>query len=130
MVSKLNGGGVRDEGNKAAKDMIEANPDLAALFSINDPGALGAYEAFKAAGKADQVKIIAFDGQLIGKQAILEGKIVCDPIQFPDRIGKTTIEMMVKHFAGEEVPAEHLIPSALYYKADAEKDPALQQASE
>ena len=130
VVSKLNGGGVRDEGNKAAKDMIEANPDLAALFSINDPGALGAYEAFKAAGKADQVKIIAFDGQLIGKQAILEGKIVCDPIQFPDRIGKTTIEMMVKHFAGEEVPAEHLIPSALYYKADAEKDPALQQASE
>jgi ribose transport system substrate-binding protein len=125
VVAKLDGGGVRDEGFNAAKDMIESNPDLAALFSINDPGALGAYEAFKAASKADQVKIIAFDGQLIGKQAILEGKIVCDPIQFPDRIGKETVGMIFKHFAGEDVPAELLIPSALYYKADAEKDPAL-----
>jgi ribose transport system substrate-binding protein len=105
VVSKLDGGGVRDEGFKAAKDMIEANPDLSALFSINDPSALGAYEAFKAAGKVDQVKIIAFDGQLIGKQAILEGKIVCDPIQFPDRIGKETVAMIFKHFAGEELPA-------------------------
>lgn len=130
VVAKLDGGGVRDEGNKAAKDMIESNPDLAALFSINDPGALGAYEAFKAAGKADQVRIIAFDGQLIGKQAILEGKIVCDPIQFPDRIGQETVGMIFKHFAGEEVPAELLIPSALYYKADAEKDPELSKAAE
>ena len=36
-----------------------------------------------------------------------------------------TIEQIVKHFAGEQVPAEILIPSELYYKADAEKDPEL-----
>lgn len=125
IVATLDGGGVRDEGYKAAKDAIESNPELAAIFAINDPSALGARAALEAAGKADQVRIIGFDGQKIGKQAILEGKIVCDPIQFPDRIGKKTVEMIMKHFEGEEVPAEVLIPSELYYQEDAQNDPTL-----
>lgn len=125
VVATLDGGGLRDEGFKAAKDMIEANPDLAAIFAINDPSALGARAALEGVGKAEQVRIIAFDGQLIGKQAILQGKIVCDPIQFPDRIGRQTIEQIVRHFSGDETESEILIPSQLYYQADARKDPEL-----
>ncbi len=129
IVATLESNASRDQGQKAARDAIEANPDLAAIFAINDPAGLGAYAAVKAADKLDQVRIIAFDGQLIGKQAILEGKIVCDPIQFPDQIGRRTVEMIVRHFDGEEVPREVLIPSALYYKADAENDPELRAAA-
>src|SRR6056297_241240 len=129
IVGTLDGGGARDEGYKAAKDAIESNPELAAIFAINDPSALGAHAALEAVGKADQVKIIGFDGQKIGKQAILEGKIVCDPIQFPDRIGKKTVEMIIKHFQGEEVPAEVLIPSELYYQEDAQNDPSLNESA-
>jgi ribose transport system substrate-binding protein len=129
VVTTLDGGGARDEGFTAAKDAVEANPDMAAIFAINDPSGLGAYAALEAAGKVDQVKIIAFDGQLIGKQAILEGKIVCDPIQFPDRMGQTTVEMILKHFNGDEVPGEILIKSELYYKKDAEQDPELKKAA-
>lgn len=127
VVSTLDGGGARDEGFKAAKDSIEANPDLAAVFAINDPSALGARAALEAAGKADQVKIIGFDGQLIGKQAIRDGKILCDPIQFPERIGRVTVEQILKNFNGDQVPADILIPSELYYKADADKDPELKE---
>ncbi len=125
IVATLDGKGSRDAGFAAAKDTIEANPDLAAIFAINDPSALGARAALEAASKADQVTLIAFDGQLIGRQAILEGKILCDPVQFPDRIGRTTIEMIIKYFDGEDIPSDVLIPSELYYKADAEKDPEL-----
>ncbi|MGF1581362.1 MAG: substrate-binding domain-containing protein [Gemmataceae bacterium] len=125
IVATYDGGGVRDEGKQAAEDAIEAHPDLAAIFAINDPSALGAYAGLGT--KVDQVKIIAFDGQRIGKEAILEGKIVCDPIQFPDKIGRVTIEQIVKHFNGDEVPPEILIPSKLYYKEDAEKDPELKK---
>ncbi len=127
IVATLDSGAARDQGFKAAKDALEANADLAAIFAINDPAALGAYAAIESVKKTDQVTLIGFDGQLIGKQAILEGKILCDPIQFPDRIGKTTIEQIVKYFNGEEIDPEILIPSALYYKADAEKDPELKQ---
>ena len=127
IVSTLDGGGVEKEGYSAGKDMIEAHPEMTAIFAINDPSALGAYAALENAGKTEQVTIIAFDGQLMGKKAILEGKILCDPIQFPDQIGKQTIEMIVKYFSGEEVPKEKLIPSKLYYQADAQQDPELQQ---
>jgi len=127
VVATLDGRGDRDEGAKAAKDVIEANPDLAAIFAINDPSALGARAALEGVGKADQVKIIAFDGQLIGKQAIRDGKIVCDPIQFPDRIGRVTVEQILKHFDGDTVPPEILIPSELYYKEDADRDPELKE---
>jgi ribose transport system substrate-binding protein len=130
IVATLDGGGVRDEGFKAAKDTIEANPDLAAIFAINDPSALGARSALESVGKAEQVRIIAFDGQLIGKQAIRDGKIVCDPIQFPDQIGKTTIEKIIAHFDGDKVESEILIPSKLYYKEDADKDPELKDVTE
>jgi ribose transport system substrate-binding protein len=125
IATTLNGQGAREAGFAAAKDAIEAYPDLAALFAINDPSALGARAALEAAGKADQVRIIGFDGAIEGKQAILKGQIVCDPIQFPDQMGRTTIDMIIKYFDGDDVPPEVLIPSSLYYQADAEKDPAL-----
>lgn len=130
VVSETDGGGLRDEGFKAGKDALESHPDLAAFFAINDPSALGAYAALEAAGKTDQVKIIGFDGEKAGKEAIRDGKIVCDPIQYPDLIGEKTIEMMMKYLAGDDIEKEMengqiLIPSKLYYKADADADPAL-----
>lgn len=125
IVATLDSRAKRDGAFKAASDIIEAHPDLSAVFAINDPAALGAYEALEGVGKADQVTLIGFDGQMIGKRAIKEGKILCDPVQFPDRIGRKTVEMIVKHFAGEEVENELLIPSELYYQADALRDPEL-----
>jgi ribose transport system substrate-binding protein len=125
IVATLDGRGARDPGLRATKDIIEANPDLSALFAINDPSALGARAALEAAGKADQVKIIAFDGQRIGKLAIREGKILCDPIQFPDRMGRVTIEKILQHFNGDPVEPEILIRSELYYKEQADQDPEL-----
>jgi len=125
IATTLNGQGAREAGFAVAKDAIESHPDLAAIFAINDLSAIGARSALEAAGKADQVRIIGFDGTLEGKQAILAGKIVCDPIQFPDKMGQTTIEMIVKYFDGEKPPAEILIPSNLYYQEDALKDPEL-----
>ncbi|MBI2949131.1 MAG: substrate-binding domain-containing protein [Verrucomicrobia bacterium] len=126
IVSELPGGGVKDQGYKAAEDLLQAHPDLVGIFAINDPTALGARAALEKAGKADQIKLVGFDGQPEGKQAIKEGKIYADPIQFPDKIGVETVRAILKHFAGESVPAQLLIPTGLYRKADAERDPALQ----
>jgi ribose transport system substrate-binding protein len=122
IVATLDGGGARDEGFRATKDTIEANPDLAAIFAINDLSGLGAWSALEGAGKAEQVRIIAFDGQLVGKQAIRDGKFVCDPIQFPDQIGTTTITQIAKYFSGDPVEPQILIPSKLYYREDALKE--------
>lgn len=125
IVAELPGGGVKDQGYRAAEDLLQAHGDLAGIFAINDPSALGARAALEKAGKAEQVKIIGFDGQPEGKQAIKEGKIYADPIQFPDRIGRETMLAIIKHFNGEPLPPQILIPTSLYRKADALQDPAL-----
>lgn len=126
VVSELDGGGVRDEGYKVTEDTLQAHPDLAGIFAINDPSALGARAALEKAGKQEQVKIVAFDGQPEGKQAIKEGKIYADPVQFPDKIGVRTVELIMAYFNGEEVPSEVLIPTELFKQGDGLKDPTLE----
>ena len=125
IVSELDGGGAKDKGFKAAEDMLQAHPDMRGIFAINDPSALGARAALEKAGRADSVKIVGFDGQPEGKQAIKEGKIYADPIQFPDRMGVEIARAIVKHSKGEALELQTLIPTQLYRKADGEKDPAL-----
>ena len=125
VVSQLDGGGVRDEGYKVTEDTLQAHPDLRGIFAINDPSGLGARAALEKAGKQDQVVIVAFDGQPEGKQAIKDGKIFADPIQFPGLIGKKTVELMMDYFAGVEVEKEVLIPTKLYKQEDGLNDPSL-----
>ncbi len=125
IAAELPGDGEKDRGNRAAEDALQAHPDLAGIFAINDPSALGARAALERAGKADHIVIVGFDGQPEGKQAIRDGKIYADPIQFPDKIGRETVRAIIKHFEGERVEPEILIPTALYRKADAEEDPSL-----
>ena len=125
VVAQLDGGGVRDEGYKVTEDTLQAHPDLRGIFAINDPSGLGARAALEKAGKQDQVVIVAFDGQPEGKQAIKDGKIFADPIQFPGLIGKKTVELMMDYFAGLEVEKEVLIPTELYKQEDGLNDPSL-----
>jgi ribose transport system substrate-binding protein len=114
IVAELPCGGVKDQGYKAAEDLVQAHPDLAGIFAINDPSALGARAALEKADKDDQVKIVGFDGQPEGKQAIQQGKIYADPVQYPDRIGRETARIIARYFEGEKVPPQILIPTGLY----------------
>jgi ribose transport system substrate-binding protein len=72
------------------------------------------------------VMIIGFDGQPEGKQAIKEGKIYADPIQFPDKMGVQLVQSIMTWSKGLLQPAQILIPTQLYRQADALKDPELQ----
>ena len=124
VVTELESGAAKDLGYKAAEDALQAHPDLRGLFAINDPAALGARAALEKAGKT-QVIIIGFDGQPEGKQAIKDGKIYADPIQFPDQMGVRMVDAILRHSKGETLPAQMLIPTRLYRKSDAQKDPTL-----
>ena len=125
IMTELESGAAKDGGAKAMDDAMQAFPDIRGVFAINDPAALGARAAIEKAGKTDQIRIIGFDGQPEGKQAIRDGKIYADPIQFPDRMGKEIVQAIVRYSRGEVLPEKTLIPATLYRKADAERDPTL-----
>lgn len=125
IVTVLPGGGARDKSYKAAQDILQSQRELAGIFAINDPSALGAVAALEESGKDRAVAVVGFDGQPEGLKAIRDGKIHADAVQFPDRIGRETVKTILRYFAGEDLPREILVPSALYRQADAEKDPSL-----
>ncbi|MCL4691940.1 MAG: substrate-binding domain-containing protein, partial [Candidatus Hydrogenedentes bacterium] len=105
IVQRAPGGGVRDKAMRAAMDVIQANPDLDAIFGINDDSALGALAALESAGLQDKVVIVGYDGTPEARETILAGKALkADTVQHPVEIGKTTIETIAAHFAGKEVP--------------------------
>jgi ribose transport system substrate-binding protein len=125
IVSELESGGAKDLGFKATEDILQAHPDLQAIFAINDPAALGARAALEKAGRAEKVLIIGFDGQPEGKQAIKQGKIYADPIQFPEQMGAKAVDAIVRHSKGESIPPTILIPTSLYRQADGQNDASL-----
>jgi ribose transport system substrate-binding protein len=125
IVSELESGGAKDLGFKATEDILQAHPDIQAIFAINDPAALGARAALEKAGRADKVLIIGFDGQPEGKQAIKQGKIYADPIQFPEQMGAKAVDAIVRHSKGESIPPTILIPTSLYRQADGQNDATL-----
>jgi ribose transport system substrate-binding protein len=118
-------GGAKEEGQNAARDALNAHPDLVGIFAINDPAALGARAALEAEGKADQIVVVGFDGQPEAKQAIKEGKLFDSPVQFPDRMAIESVKAILRYFDGETVEPVMLIPTEAYRKEQADVDPTL-----
>ena len=125
IIETLPGGGNQQKSKKSTEDFVQGNKDLRAFFAINDPSALGAYTALKQVGLEKQVTIVGFDGEQAGKQAIKDGKIFADPVQYPDKMAQITIQSIFEYFDGKKPEKLIKIPAELYNKEDADKDPAL-----
>lgn len=125
IVARVPGHGEEPESLKAAEDILQGHPDLDAIFAINDPSAMGVIAAIEKAGKIGKLKVVGFDGMKMGRQAIKDGKMYAEPVQHLAEMGAKTAELIAKYMNGEDVPPQFLIPTTLYRKADADKDPDL-----
>ena len=90
-------------GLSITENILTSDPDIVAIFAANDPPALGALQALKAAGR-DDVLIVGFDGTEDGLQAVKNGDFAADVLQFPDAMGIIGVDLMVRHLNGEEIP--------------------------
>ena len=96
-----------------AENILQAYPDLAGMFALNDPSALGCVAAVESANLLAQVQIVGVDGSDDAKAAIAEGKMLASAAQDPVQIGSVAIETAYKVIAGEEVEKDIKIPSYL-----------------
>lgn len=92
----------RTEGMSVMENMLQANPDIQAVFAANDEMALGALEAITGAGK--DILVVGFDATDDALAAIKEGRMGATIAQQPELIGSTAVENAVKMIAGEAVP--------------------------
>lgn len=96
-----------------AENILQAYPDLAGFFALNDPSALGCAAAVESAGLLDQVKIVGVDGSDEGKAAIIEEKMLASAAQHPVEIGSIAVETAYAVIAGEEVEKDIKVPVEL-----------------
>jgi ribose transport system substrate-binding protein len=104
IIGRPSGSGQRARAMAVMEDMLQAHRDLNGVFGINDDSALGATSVLEAAGRKDIV-VVGYDATSEAQTAIKRGgPLKADVIQYPRKIGKTAIEIIARHLAGETVP--------------------------
>ena len=85
-------------GRKAMENLLQINPDINVIHTINEPAAAGAYEALKAVGKEKDVLIMSVDGGCPGVKDVAAGIIGGTSQQYPLLMASMGIEA-IKKFA-------------------------------
>ncbi len=93
----------RTEGLTVMENILQANPNVKAVFAQNDEMALGALEAITAARK--DVIVIGFDATDDAVAKVKAGQMAATVAQQPTLIGEKAIETAIKVLAGETVDA-------------------------
>lgn len=93
----------KEKGYTATQNILQANPNLTAIFGRNDLAALGAVEAAKQAGKLDQITVISFDGITDALKSIKAGELSATIVQDPTLMGETAVESAVKAAKGDKL---------------------------
>lgn len=101
----------RAEGLTVMENMLQANPDIQAVFAQNDEMALGAIEAIQSAGKTGEIQVVGFDGTEDGIKAVEAGTLSATVAQQPSEMGKLAMQAAFDYFAGETI--EEYIASPL-----------------
>lgn len=90
--------GSPEGGRTAMENLLQVDPDINLVYTINEPAAAGAYEALKSFGKEEGVLIVSVDGGCPGVKDIVGGVIGATSMQFPLLMASQGIEA-IKTFA-------------------------------
>lgn len=103
----------RDQAFNVTQNILQAHPNITALFACNDVMALGAVEAIAAAGRDGSIQVVGFDAQDDARAAITANRMAATIAQNPREMGRLAMLTAARVLAGETVPAEQPVPIAL-----------------
>lgn len=90
--------GSEEGGRKAMENLLQKDPGVSVVYTINEPAAAGAYEALRSVGREKGVLIISVDGGCPGVRNVKDGVIGATSMQFPLLMAAKGVEA-VKKFA-------------------------------
>jgi ABC-type sugar transport system substrate-binding protein len=100
MVAQQSADFDRNKAMEVMESILQAHPDIDAVFCGNDGMAMGAYQALVAAGKANKVKVFGFDGAEDVITAIKEKKVSGTGMQFPKVMAETAAKFAHEYIRG------------------------------
>jgi len=99
------GQGAEEGGRTGMENLLQKDPDISVVYTINEPTAAGAHEALKAAGKADgSVLMTSVDGGCPGVQNVKAGVIGATSMQFPLLMASMGVEAVAEFIKSGKKP--------------------------
>ncbi len=84
--------GNEEGGRQAMESLLQKDPSINLVYTINEPAAAGAYEALKSFGKENDVLIVSIDGGCPGVQNVRDGVIGATAQQYPLKMAAMGVE--------------------------------------
>ena len=97
--------GAEEGGRKAMENLLQKDPTINLVYTINEPAAAGAFEALKSVGREGDVTIVSVDGGCPGVKSVTEGVIGATSQQYPLMMAALGVEAIKKFADTGEKPA-------------------------
>jgi ribose transport system substrate-binding protein len=101
MVAQQSADFDRGKAHDVMESLLQAHPEIDAVFCGNDAMAMGAYQALVSAGKGERVKVFGFDGADDVVRLIALGKIQATGMQFPKTMARAAAEYAAEWVKGK-----------------------------
>ena len=75
--------GAEEGGRTGTENLLQKDPTINLVYTINEPSAAGAFEAIKAAGRQNDVTIVSVDGGCTGVDQVKSKQIGATSQQYP-----------------------------------------------
>src|SRR3954447_18059796 len=89
--------GAEDGGRTAMENLLQKDPSINLVCTINEPAAAGAYQAIKNAGKTKDITIVSIDGGCPGVDNVSKGVIGATSMQFPLKMAELGIQAIAAY---------------------------------
>lgn len=96
--------GNEEGGRTAMENLLQKDPTINVVHTINEPAAAGAYEALRSVGREKDVLIVSVDGGCPGVKNVAEGIIGATSQQYPLLMASMGIEAIKKFADSGEKP--------------------------
>ncbi|KQR77883.1 sugar ABC transporter [Rhizobium sp. Leaf384] len=96
--------GNEEGGRTAMENLLQKDPTINVVHTINEPAAAGAYEALKAVGREKDVLIVSVDGGCPGIKNVEDGVIGATSQQYPLQMAALGVEAIKKFADSGEKP--------------------------
>jgi fructose transport system substrate-binding protein len=96
--------GAEEGGRTAMENLLQKDPTVNLVYTINEPAAAGAYEALKAAGKEKDVTIVSVDGGCPGVENVKKGVIGATSQQYPLKMAQMGVDAIAEYAKSGKKP--------------------------